>query len=175
MPRPRLALLRRTAFTIVAGFIGLLVLGGVLQACGVAPAAPTVTSGPVQPLSETSPTSSAAATTTATATPTPQPVTAAQGLVGKPAPSQGKVHAAPKVVTTSAAARPAPKPAVQQPPAPRPAPKPAPQPVAQPAPKSASYANCAAVKAAAAAPLYRGQPGYSSKLDRDGDGVACET
>lgn len=24
-------------------------------------------------------------------------------------------------------------------------------------------------------PLYRGQPGYSSKLDRDGDGVACET
>ncbi|WP_239681902.1 excalibur calcium-binding domain-containing protein [Streptococcus constellatus] len=22
--------------------------------------------------------------------------------------------------------------------------------------------------------MYRGQPGYSSKLDRDGDGVACE-
>jgi hypothetical protein len=30
------------------------------------------------------------------------------------------------------------------------------------------------VRAAGAAPLYRGQPGYSSKLDRDGDGVACE-
>ena len=39
---------------------------------------------------------------------------------------------------------------------------------------SVSYANCAAVKAAGAAPLYRGQPGYSSSLDRDGDGVACE-
>jgi hypothetical protein len=30
------------------------------------------------------------------------------------------------------------------------------------------------VRAAGAAPLYRGQPGYSSRLDRDGDGVACE-
>lgn len=36
------------------------------------------------------------------------------------------------------------------------------------------YANCSAVRAAGAAPIYRGQPGYSSKLDRDGDGVACE-
>lgn len=38
-----------------------------------------------------------------------------------------------------------------------------------------AYPNCAAARAAGAAPLYRGQPGYSSKLDRDGDGVACET
>ena len=36
------------------------------------------------------------------------------------------------------------------------------------------YANCSAVKAAGAAPIYRGDPGYSSKLDRDNDGVACE-
>lgn len=36
------------------------------------------------------------------------------------------------------------------------------------------YPNCTAAKAAGAAPLYRGQPGYSTKLDRDGDGVACE-
>lgn len=39
----------------------------------------------------------------------------------------------------------------------------------------ASYPNCKAAKAAGAAPLYRGDPGYSSKLDRDGDGVACES
>ncbi|MEA5153234.1 DUF4236 domain-containing protein [Raineyella sp.] len=39
---------------------------------------------------------------------------------------------------------------------------------------SVSYANCKAAKAAGAAPLHRGDPGYSSKLDRDGDGVACE-
>lgn len=36
------------------------------------------------------------------------------------------------------------------------------------------YPNCTAAKAAGAAPLYRGQPGYSAKLDRDGDGIACE-
>ncbi|WP_432573143.1 GmrSD restriction endonuclease domain-containing protein [Kineococcus sp. SYSU DK005] len=36
------------------------------------------------------------------------------------------------------------------------------------------YANCAAVRAAGAAPLHAGQPGYSRKLDRDGDGIACE-
>ena len=36
------------------------------------------------------------------------------------------------------------------------------------------YPNCTAAKAAGAAPLYRGQLGYSTKLDRDGDGVACE-
>lgn len=38
----------------------------------------------------------------------------------------------------------------------------------------ASYQNCAAAHAAGAAPLYRGDPGYRSQLDRDGDGVACE-
>lgn len=52
---------------------------------------------------------------------------------------------------------------------------PAPAPVAVPAaPAAAYYANCTAAKAAGAAPLYRGQPGYRSALDRDGDGVACE-
>lgn len=37
-----------------------------------------------------------------------------------------------------------------------------------------TYGNCAEARAAGAAPLFRGQPGYSTKLDRDGDGVACE-
>lgn len=37
-----------------------------------------------------------------------------------------------------------------------------------------TYKNCAAVRAAGKAPLYAGQPGYAAKLDRDGDGVACE-
>ncbi len=36
------------------------------------------------------------------------------------------------------------------------------------------YDNCTAVRNAGAAPIYRGDPGYSSKLDRDGDEVACE-
>jgi hypothetical protein len=37
-----------------------------------------------------------------------------------------------------------------------------------------TYANCDAVRAAGKAPIRAGQPGYSSKLDRDGDGVGCE-
>jgi hypothetical protein len=36
------------------------------------------------------------------------------------------------------------------------------------------YKNCTEVRQAGKAPLYRGDPGYSRKLDRDGDGVACE-
>ncbi|MDM5188416.1 excalibur calcium-binding domain-containing protein [Bacillus sp. DX4.1] len=48
----------------------------------------------------------------------------------------------------------------------------------QPAPaennSNAYYKNCTEVKNAGKAPLYSGQPGYSRKLDRDGDGVACE-
>jgi hypothetical protein len=38
----------------------------------------------------------------------------------------------------------------------------------------ARYANCAAVRAAGRAPIRAGQPGYSRKLDADGDGVGCE-
>jgi hypothetical protein len=36
------------------------------------------------------------------------------------------------------------------------------------------YDNCDAVRAAGKAPLLADQPGYTSKLDGDGDGVACE-
>ena len=36
------------------------------------------------------------------------------------------------------------------------------------------YPNCAAARAAGAAPVRRGQPGYGSHLDRDGDGIGCE-
>jgi hypothetical protein len=38
----------------------------------------------------------------------------------------------------------------------------------------ARFANCSEARAAGAAPVRRGDPGYSSKLDRDGDGVGCE-
>ncbi|WP_411111842.1 excalibur calcium-binding domain-containing protein [Streptomyces sp. c-19] len=38
----------------------------------------------------------------------------------------------------------------------------------------AYYKNCDAVRAAGRAPIYRGQPGYRSGLDRDGDGKACD-
>ncbi|WP_461189310.1 GmrSD restriction endonuclease domain-containing protein [Arthrobacter sp. Z4-13] len=45
---------------------------------------------------------------------------------------------------------------------------------AAPAAAAAYYANCAAARAAGAAPLFAGQAGYRAGLDRDSDGVACE-
>lgn len=39
---------------------------------------------------------------------------------------------------------------------------------------STYYRNCDAARAAGAAPVHAGDPGYGSHLDRDGDGVACE-
>jgi hypothetical protein len=36
------------------------------------------------------------------------------------------------------------------------------------------YRNCHSARAAGAAPLNAGEPGYRDELDRDGDGVACE-
>ncbi|WP_102126482.1 excalibur calcium-binding domain-containing protein [Deinococcus planocerae] len=36
------------------------------------------------------------------------------------------------------------------------------------------YRNCAAARAAGAAPVRAGQPGYGTHLDRDRDGVGCE-
>lgn len=56
----------------------------------------------------------------------------------------------------------------------------APQPPAQqaapqaPVAPAAYYANCTAAKAAGAAPIYSGQPGYRAGLDRDNDGIACD-
>lgn len=36
------------------------------------------------------------------------------------------------------------------------------------------YANCSAARRARVTPLYAGEAGYRTGLDRDGDGVACE-
>ncbi|WP_159695765.1 excalibur calcium-binding domain-containing protein [Massilia sp. 9I] len=36
------------------------------------------------------------------------------------------------------------------------------------------FANCAAARAAGAAPVKIGEPGYGPHLDRDGDGIGCE-
>ena len=37
-----------------------------------------------------------------------------------------------------------------------------------------AFANCTAARAAGAAPVRAGMPGYGRHLDRDGDGVGCE-
>jgi hypothetical protein len=48
--------------------------------------------------------------------------------------------------------------------------------VSKPTPSQTSvyYKNCTAARAAGAAPVYAGQPGYGSHLDRDRDGIGCE-
>lgn len=89
--------------------------------------------------------------------------------------------AAPAVEEAPAAVEePAPAPPVEEVPVEAPAPAP---PVEQPAPaqpapqapsESVSYANCDAVRAAGAAPIRSGDPGWQQKFDRDGDGVGCE-
>jgi hypothetical protein len=68
---------------------------------------------------------------------------------------------------------PPPTPAPAPAPAPKPAPAPVPAPVPAPAP-SVYYDNCTAARAAGAAPVRVGQPGYGTHLDRDGDGIGCE-
>lgn len=61
--------------------------------------------------------------------------------------------------------------AATQPPATK---APAPKATKAPAPKAVYYKNCTAARAAGAAPIRRGEPGYASHLDRDNDGIACE-
>lgn len=48
------------------------------------------------------------------------------------------------------------------------------QAVVPPARASVYYANCTAARAAGAAPVYEGTPGYAPHLDRDRDGIGCE-
>lgn len=79
---------------------------------------------------------------------------------------------APPPAPAPAPVAPAPAPAPDPEPAPAPAEEPAPAP--EPAPAEAYYPNCAAARAAGVTPIHAGEPGYSSKLDRDGDGIACE-
>ncbi|MEB3021081.1 DUF1524 domain-containing protein [Mycolicibacter sp. MYC098] len=64
-----------------------------------------------------------------------------------------------------------PPPAEESPPPPPPPADPVPF-VAPPG--EVYFPNCAAARAAGAAPILAGQPGYRSRLDGDGDGVACE-
>ncbi|AWK75446.1 hypothetical protein CBI38_09915 [Rhodococcus oxybenzonivorans] len=105
-------------------------------------------------------------------------IAAGRGLWGPPC--NGNTESVPQTTQSAPPAAPAPVPAPYVPPAPMPAPYvPPPPPPAPPAPPPPApavvYPNCAAAKAAGAAPLYAGSPGYSLDLDRDRDGVACET
>lgn len=97
-------------------------------------------------------------------TPTPRPVL----VTPTPAPPAPAPVVPPPAAPAPVVAPPASTPPAPQPPAP---PMTAPPPTAPP---GVYYANCYEARAAGAAPLYAGQPGYRVELDRDRDGVACE-
>lgn len=78
-------------------------------------------------------------------------------------PTPTRTSTPPPAPTRTSTSPPAPTPAAPTPAASAPAP-----------PASVYYANCTAARAAGAAPIQRGQPGYRPALDRDDDGVACE-
>jgi hypothetical protein len=40
--------------------------------------------------------------------------------------------------------------------------------------RAGPFDNCSEARAAGAAPIARGEPGYAPHLDRDNDGIACE-
>ena len=95
-------------------------------------------------------------------------------LVSTPSPTPEETTATPEPEVT-----PEPEPASEEPqeasdaPAVEEEPAP-PAPAPEPAPARVHFSSCKQAREAGAAPLYRGDPGYSSKLDRDNDGVACE-
>lgn len=92
-----------------------------------------------------------------------------KGFIPNPAPKLIPCNPAPK-----SAPAPAPRPAPAPAPAPAPRPAPAPAPAPRPAPAAKTYPNCRAVWNDLGGPIYRGDAGYGSHLDRDGDGVGCE-
>jgi len=96
-------------------------------------------------------------------------------LVSTPSPTPEETTATPEPepATVEPEPQPEPEPAVEEPEpvADEPAP---PAPAPEPAPARVHFSSCKQAREAGAAPLYRGDPGYSSKLDRDNDGVACE-
>lgn len=120
-------------------------------------------------IAEVSTTTTRATTTTITPTPT---TTAAPTTTVVPTPETVTVYAPLPTTTTPYVPVPEPEPVYVAEPEPVYVP-PAPL-AAVEVPSSAYYANCAAARAAGAAPLYIGDPGYRSKLDGDSDGVACE-
>ena len=127
-----------------------------------APAA-TSTSTPPAPTS----TSSSSTSSTATSSPVPPVTSTAPSApssppAAKPLPLVSKESSPAVPRRTSAPSKTSRRPA-----------PPKPLPVA-PQPADVYYPNCAAVRAAGADPIRVGQPGYSRKLDRDGDGIACE-
>ncbi|MDT3443592.1 excalibur calcium-binding domain-containing protein [Pseudofrankia sp. BMG5.37] len=162
---------RQAAGVGVGGFVALILFASCVAAIG---GAGTADSDPSpRPVVAT-----AATSTTPLATGTTSPAT----TPATTNPATTPTTTAPAVAVTDPAGATSPPgqvdpPRTQQappPPPPAPATTAAPPP-ADPDPVDVYYANCAEARAAGAAPLHRGEPGYRSGLDRDNDGTACDT
>ena len=90
-------------------------------------------------------------------TPTETPSNASDEPSPDPEPATEEPEPTPEVPTEEPAEEPA-----------------APAPAPEPTPARVHFSSCKQAREAGAAPLYRGDPGYNPKLDRDNDGVACE-
>ena len=132
----------------LASFVLLAILGAAVAESGEADVsarpAPSTSSELAGVTSSTTTTSTTTTSTSTTAAPT---TTAPTTTVAPPPPPAPTTTVAP------------PPPALVEPP---------------PADVGVYYENCAAARAAGAAPVHRGQPGYARHLDRDDDGVGCE-
>ncbi|WP_051787707.1 MULTISPECIES: excalibur calcium-binding domain-containing protein [Streptomyces] len=117
-----------------------------------APATPT---GP-------SPTATTPEPSPTTESPTPEPTTEAPTTEAPEPTTEAPTTRAPEPTRTT-----------PRPVKPKPVQTTRPPETAEPEPE-VYYENCAAVRAAGAAPIHVGEPGYGRHLDRDGDGVACE-
>lgn len=105
-------------------------------------------------------------TTDPSTTDTTPPTTTTTTTTPPPAPPPTEVPEVAPPPVQPAPYTPPPQPAPYTPPPAEPPP---------PAPADVYYANCSEARAAGAAPLHRGDPGYRPALDRDDDGVACES
>lgn len=103
----------------------------------------------------------------------PDAVSASPGLINDTY-GAGVILVRAATTTTTAAPTTTVAPTTTAPPTTTTAPPPPPTTTTAPPSSDVYYANCDAARAAGAAPLYRGDPGYRAGLDRDDDGVACE-
>jgi len=156
-----------TTSTLIIGFSAL-ILGAGLSPNEEAP--PTIpASAPVSAPQVTAPAAPPVA-----ARPAQQIPVAPQPAIQEPLTGPNLQTTAPQQVVQVPTPAQRPVPTVAR--APRLAPAPAPRTVEaeQSDQTAAYYKNCAAARAAGAAPLRTGDPGYRAGLDRDSDGIACE-
>ena len=158
---------RSSRTTRKSSLAGMLVLVGILgSGCGT----PSNEPEPVALASVDEQPQAAATPETAPSTTTPPPNTAPPTTAAPPPPPAPTTTVAPRPPAPPTTVAPTPTTAAAPPATAAPATT-----VAPAAADSAYYANCDEARAAGVAPIRQGEPGYRAGLDRDKDGIACDT